>query len=120
MCSRLKTPLRKQIDTSAAHGHIPPYADAQDRIGVMVCPAAARRAHPTTPDQCIIRQHGPLRGWHNFDSVKPLRYHKVHMHCVVTGGAGFIGSNLVDRLLKSGNTVVAYDNLSTGRMEFLK
>jgi UDP-glucose 4-epimerase len=41
------------------------------------------------------------------------------MHCVVTGGAGFIGSNLVDRLLKNGNTVVAYDNLSTGRREFL-
>src|SRR5437870_3832129 len=42
------------------------------------------------------------------------------MHCVVTGGAGFIGSNLVDRLLKDGHTVVAYDNLSTGRREFLK
>src|SRR5436190_20826725 len=41
------------------------------------------------------------------------------MHCVVTGGAGFIGSNLVDRLLKDGNKVVAYDNFSTGRKEFL-
>ena len=37
----------------------------------------------------------------------------------VTGGAGFIGSNLVDRLLALGRTVVAYDNLSTGRMAFL-
>jgi UDP-glucose 4-epimerase len=41
------------------------------------------------------------------------------MHCVVTGGAGFIGSNLVDRLIKDGHTVVAYDNFSTGRKEFL-
>src|SRR5262245_56561363 len=41
------------------------------------------------------------------------------MQCVVTGGAGFIGSNLVDRLLKGGHTVVAYDNFSTGRREFL-
>jgi nucleoside-diphosphate-sugar epimerase len=32
----------------------------------------------------------------------------------VTGGAGFIGSSLVDRLLADGHTVVAYDNFSTG------
>jgi UDP-glucose 4-epimerase len=37
----------------------------------------------------------------------------------VTGGAGFIGSNLVDRLLARGDEVVAYDNLTTGRREFL-
>jgi UDP-glucose 4-epimerase len=38
----------------------------------------------------------------------------------VTGGAGFIGSNLCDRLLARGDEVVAYDNLSTGRIEFLR
>jgi UDP-glucose 4-epimerase len=37
----------------------------------------------------------------------------------VTGGAGFIGSSLVDRLLQRGDEVVAYDNLSTGMDEFL-
>jgi UDP-glucose 4-epimerase len=41
------------------------------------------------------------------------------MRFVVTGGAGFIGSNLVDRLLQLGHAVVAYDNLSTGRPKFL-
>src|SRR5260221_9084961 len=41
------------------------------------------------------------------------------MRYFVTGGAGFIGSNLVDRLLASGNEVVAYDNLSTGFTQFL-
>jgi UDP-glucose 4-epimerase len=41
------------------------------------------------------------------------------MRFVVTGGAGFIGSSLVDRLIQVGHTVVAYDNLSTGRVEFL-
>lgn len=38
----------------------------------------------------------------------------------MTGGAGFIGSNMTDWLLKLGNEVVVYDNFSTGRMEFLK
>ena len=42
------------------------------------------------------------------------------MKAFVTGGAGFIGSNLVDRLLARGDEVVAYDNFSTGRREFLR
>jgi UDP-glucose 4-epimerase len=37
----------------------------------------------------------------------------------VTGGAGFIGSNLIDRLLAAGHSVTAYDNLSTGQTKFL-
>lgn len=39
---------------------------------------------------------------------------------MVTGGAGFIGSNLVDRLVAAGSEVVAIDNLSTGRKSNLK
>ncbi|OGT42157.1 MAG: nucleoside-diphosphate sugar epimerase [Gammaproteobacteria bacterium RIFCSPHIGHO2_12_FULL_40_19] len=41
------------------------------------------------------------------------------MKCFVTGAAGFIGSNLVDRLLQDGHTVVGVDNFSTGLAEFL-
>jgi UDP-glucose 4-epimerase len=37
------------------------------------------------------------------------------MRCLVTGGAGFIGSNLVDALLARGDEVMVVDNLSTGR-----
>ena len=37
----------------------------------------------------------------------------------ITGCAGFIGSNLVDRLLDSGHEVVGYDNFSTGQQRFL-
>ena len=36
---------------------------------------------------------------------------------VVTGGAGFLGSHLTDRLLKEGHRVVAIDNLITGHLE---
>ncbi len=42
------------------------------------------------------------------------------MNILVTGGAGFIGSNLVGRLLKEKNSVAVLDNMSTGRKEFLK
>lgn len=41
------------------------------------------------------------------------------MHIFVTGCAGFIGSNLVDRLLLQGIRVTGYDNFSTGQRRFL-
>ena len=41
------------------------------------------------------------------------------MKTCVTGGAGFIGSHLVDRLLEDGHDVVVLDDLSTGRLENL-
>jgi len=39
---------------------------------------------------------------------------------LVTGGAGFVGSHLVDRLCRDRNEVVAFDNLSSGRLENIK
>src|SRR4051794_38528638 len=42
------------------------------------------------------------------------------MQAFVTGAAGFIASNLVDRLLADGHTVVGFDNLSTGFERFLE
>jgi len=41
------------------------------------------------------------------------------MKCLVTGGAGFIGSHLADRLLEDGHEVVVLDNFATGQPENL-
>jgi UDP-glucose 4-epimerase len=39
------------------------------------------------------------------------------MKCLVTGGAGFVGTNLIKRLIKEGHEVVSIDNYSTGLKE---
>jgi UDP-glucose 4-epimerase len=42
-----------------------------------------------------------------------MKYEKI----LVSGGAGFIGSHIVNRLIADGAEVTVYDNLSTGKLE---
>src|SRR5215469_2203581 len=49
-----------------------------------------------------------------------LPSHQIMERVFITGAGGFIGSNLVDRLLGEGRTVVGWDNFSTGQPEFLQ
>ncbi|KAI5349492.1 PREDICTED: UDP-glucuronic acid decarboxylase [Prunus dulcis] len=49
----------------------------------------------------------------------PLGLKKKNQRIVVTGGAGFVGSHLVDRLIARGDSVIVLDNFFTGRKENL-
>ncbi|KAE8734171.1 UDP-glucuronic acid decarboxylase 4 [Hibiscus syriacus] len=49
----------------------------------------------------------------------PLGVRKKILRIVVTGGAGFVGSHLVDRLIARGDSVIVVDNFFTGRKENL-
>jgi len=45
---------------------------------------------------------------------------RLFMRALVTGGAGFIGSHLIDRLIERGDEVVVIDNLSSGQSSFIQ
>ncbi|AKP52428.1 SDR family oxidoreductase [Cyclobacterium amurskyense] len=49
-----------------------------------------------------------------------MKYEVIPKKVLVTGGAGFIGSNLIDALLENENKVVCLDNFATGKIENLK
>jgi len=53
---------------------------------------------------------------HSFGKI-PLGIKRKGLRIVVTGGAGFVGSHLVDRLMARGDSVIVVDNFFTGRKE---
>ncbi|WOL06660.1 UDP-glucuronic acid decarboxylase 2-like [Canna indica] len=91
--------------------------------------------HLKLPDQPAWRatavRHLPSYGGHHhraaFETVArgfvggkvPLGLKRKGLRVVVTGGAGFVGSHLVDRLIARGDSVIVVDNFFTGRKENL-
>jgi UDP-glucuronate decarboxylase len=49
-----------------------------------------------------------------------LSHRRIVSTALVTGGAGFLGSHLCDRLISEGKQVICYDNFLTGRLENIK
>ncbi|KAK6135059.1 hypothetical protein DH2020_031180 [Rehmannia glutinosa] len=64
-------------------------------------------------------QNGHLSTGFGINSVGkiPLGLKRKGLRIVVTGGAGFVGSHLVDRLISRGDSVIVVDNFFTGRKE---
>src|SRR5213075_140615 len=82
-------------------------------------PSAVPRKRNRMPIRCngvALRRmrHNRVRGGRTITTDS-----EGHMKILVTGGAGFIGSHVVDRLLAQGDEVRVLDNLSTGRRENL-
>ncbi|KAE9611536.1 hypothetical protein Lal_00011954 [Lupinus albus] len=69
------------------------------------------------PNQWAYKSN-PLIGVHSIGKV-PLGLKRKGLRIVVTGGAGFVGSHLVDRLIERGDSVMVIDNFFTGRKENL-
>ncbi len=72
----------------------------------------ARSVEPFERDEHASPNRRPIAGAGDFTSVPPMRV-------VVTGGAGFIGSHVVDALVARSNEVHVLDNLSTGSRDFV-
>jgi UDP-N-acetylglucosamine 4-epimerase len=70
---------------------------------------------PTTETIPQFDNSTPKRQFAN--KTKPMQIQNSKV--LVTGGAGFIGSNLIDQLLQQGNQVVCLDNFATGKRENL-
>ncbi len=97
--------LGADTDVAAAREHRPLSR------GSRTAPSPTRVVLSPGPRRASERRAGPAFSWPT--SKLPA------VQCLVTGGAGFIGSNLVDALLARGDAVAVIDDLSSGKRENL-
>lgn len=64
-----------------------------------------------------LQEHRSAFQMYNSGGKVPLGLKRKGLRIVVTGGAGFVGSHLVDRLIERGDSVIVVDNFFTGRKE---
>ena len=74
---------------------------------------------PHTQPRYLIRAEigASHRRLTDFSPIQPCPIGKDTMRILVTGGAGFLGSHLCDRLIRDGHEVICMDNFFTGRKE---
>uniref|UniRef100_A0A0E0JHR7 NAD-dependent epimerase/dehydratase domain-containing protein n=1 Tax=Oryza punctata TaxID=4537 RepID=A0A0E0JHR7_ORYPU len=89
-----------------------PSASSSDASsGRAVSAAAATFSHLSSLPSSASSLHGSAGG------KVPLGLRRRALRVLVTGGAGFVGSHLVDRLVERGDSVIVVDNFFTGRKD---
>ena len=93
---------------------LPPSSTSRVEYGHFTIPETTTRL--SQYDQKPMYEH--RSAFHMYSSGKvPLGLKRKGLRIVVTGGAGFVGSHLVDRLMERGDSVIVVDNFFTGRKE---
>nr|GMD76610.1 UDP-glucuronic acid decarboxylase 4-like [Ipomoea batatas] len=95
--------------------------------GIAAAGSAAQSATPIIPRRVMYEtsqtsQHAVNAGMKSrtlFCGRIPMELKRKGLRILVTGGAGFVGSHLVDRLIARGDSVIVIDNFFTGRKENL-
>ncbi|KAJ8749593.1 hypothetical protein K2173_026242 [Erythroxylum novogranatense] len=88
-----------------------------------VLPSSSVRSTPISDNSLSyfsrdsFRYYEPHRPSYGSVGKIPLELKRKGLRIVVTGGAGFVGSHLVDRLIARGDSVIVVDNFFTGRKE---